>query len=56
MPPFHFLSDHFDMDSGDFDLDTLRNKANIKGSLQEKLEHWHCIEANLPVIDTIEND
>ena len=52
----HFLSDYFDMDSGDFDFDTLRNKVNVKGNLPKNLEHWHHIEANLAVIDTIEND
>ena len=56
MPPFHFLSDHFDMDSGDFDFDTLRNKANVKRSLHKNLEHWHHIEAYLQIIDVIEND
>ena len=53
---FHFLSDDFDMDSRDFHFDTLKNKANVKGSLHKNLEHWHHIEANLSVIDTIEND
>ena len=44
------------MDSPDFDFDTLRNKANVKGSLHKNLEHWHHTEANLSIIDTIEND
>ena len=34
---FHFLSDYFDMDSGNFDFDTLKNKANVKGSLQKQI-------------------
>ena len=53
---FHFLSNYIDMDSPDFDFDTLRNNANVKGSLHKNLEHWHHIEANLSVIDTIENN
>ena len=32
-----FLSDYFDMDSGNFDFDTLKNKANVKGSLQKQI-------------------
>ena len=32
---FHFLSYYFDMDSRDFDSDTLRNKPNVKGSLHK---------------------
>ena len=32
---FHFLSDYFDMDSRDFDSHTLKNKANVKGSLRK---------------------
>ena len=53
--PFHSLSDDFDMDSHDFDFDTLRNKANVKESLHKNLEHWHHIGANPSVIDTTEN-
>ena len=53
---FYFLSDFLDTDSRDFDFDTLRNKTNVKGSLHKNLEHWHHIEANLSVIDIIEND
>ena len=49
-------SDYFDMDHRDFDFDTLRNKAKVKGSFHKNLEHWHHIEASLSVIDTIEND
>ena len=56
LSPFHFLSDYFDMDSRDFDFDTLRNKGNVKGSLHKNLEHWHHIEANLSVIYTTEKD
>ena len=52
LPPFHYLSDDFDMDSHDFHFDTLRNTANVKESLQKKLEHWHHIGANPSVIDT----
>ena len=53
---FHFLSDYFDMDSRDFDFDTIRNKAKVKENLHKNLEHWYHIEANLSVVDTIEND
>ena len=53
--PFHSLSDDFDMDSHDFDFDTLRNKANVKESLHKSLDHWRHIGANHSVIDTIEN-
>ena len=42
---FQFMPDNFDMNSHDFDFDTLRNN----------LEHWHHIRANPSVIDTIEN-
>ena len=52
---FHFMPDDFDTDSHDFDFDTLRNKANVKGSLRKNLEHWHHIGANPFVIDTTEN-
>ena len=55
MSLFHSLSDDFDMDSHDFDFDTLRNKANVKESLHKNLEHWHHIGPNPSVIDTIEN-
>ena len=55
MSSFHFMPDDFDVDSHDFDFDTLKNKANVKGSLRENLEHWHHIGANPSVIDTIEN-
>ena len=37
LSPFYFLSDHFDMDSGNFDFDTLKNKANVKGSLHKQI-------------------
>ena len=53
--PFHSLSDDFDMDSHDFDFNTLRKKPNVKESLHKKLEHWDYIAANLSVIDTVEN-
>ena len=53
---FHFMPDDFDIDSDYSDFDTLRNKGNIKGSLQKNLEHWHHISANPSVIDTIGND
>ena len=43
--PFHFLSD-FDMDSHDFDSDTLRNKPNVKRSLHNNLDHWYHIDAS----------
>ena len=33
---FHSSSDHFDMDSHDFDFDTLRKKTNIKRKLTQK--------------------
>ena len=56
MSPFYSLSDEFDMDSHNFDLDILRNKANVKESLHKNLEHWHHIGANPSVIDTVEND
>ena len=56
LSPFHFLSDDFDMESHGFDLDTLRNKANKKGSFHKTLEHWYHIGASPSVIDTIEND
>ena len=52
----HFMPDDFDIDSHNSDFDTLRNKANVKGSLRKNLEHWHHISANPSVIDTIEND
>ena len=55
LSPFHSLSDYFDMDPRDFDFATSRNKANLKGSLHKNLKHGHHIEANLSVIDTIEN-
>ena len=55
LSPFDSLSDDFDMDSHGFDFDTLRNKPNVKESLQKNLEHWHHIGANLSVIDTIKN-
>ena len=53
MSLFHSSSDDFDMDSHDFDFDTLRKKTNVKGSLHKSLEHH--IGANLSVIDTIVN-
>ena len=53
---FNFLSDYFDMESGDFDFNTLRNKKNVKVSLHKNLGHWDHVEANLFVIDTTEND
>ena len=49
---FHYRPDDFEMGSHDFDFDTLRNKANVKGSLRKKLEHWYEIGANPSVIDT----
>ena len=52
---FHFLSDDFDVDSHDFELDTLRNKTNVKESLHKYLEHWHHIGVNPSDIDAIEN-
>ena len=55
MSPFHSLSDDFDMDSHNFVFDILRNKANVKKSLNENLERWYHIGANPSVIDTIEN-
>ena len=55
LSPFHSLSDDFDMDSHDFDSDTLRKKANEKETLHKNLELWHHIGANAFVIDTIEN-
>ena len=36
LSPFH-LSNYFDMDSGNFDFDTLKNKANVKGSLHKQI-------------------
>ena len=54
LSPFHSLPDEFDMDSHDFDLEILRNKANAKESLQNNLEHWHHIGANPSVIDATE--
>ena len=47
---FQLLSDYFDMDSRDFDFDSLRNKVNAKV--------WSIgtIKANLFVVDAIEND
>ena len=33
----HFMPDDFDIDSHNSDFDTLRNKANVKGSLRKKL-------------------
>ena len=51
----HFMPDDFDIDSHNSDFDTLRDKANVKGSLRKNLEHWHHIGANPSVIDTIEN-
>ena len=46
LSPFHFLSNDLDMDSHDFDFDTFRNKANVKGSLYNNLDHWHNRDAN----------
>ena len=54
MSSFHFMPDDFDTDSHNSDFETLRNKANVKGSLRKNLEHWHHIGANPSVIDTIE--
>ena len=51
----YFMPDDFDIDSRNSDFDTLRNKANVKGSLQKNLEHWHHIGTNPSAIDTIEN-
>ena len=56
LSPFHFLSDDFDMDPHDFDLDTLSNKPNVKGTLNKNLDHWNHIGANPSAIDTIESD
>ena len=39
LSPFRSLSDDFDMDSHDFDFNTLRNKANAKESLHKNLKH-----------------
>ena len=50
LSPFHPLSDDFDMDSHDFDFDTLRHKANVKESLHKNLEIWHHISAILLLI------
>ena len=52
---FHFMPDDFDIYSHNSDFDTLRNKANVKGSLRKNLGYWHHIDANPSVIDTIEN-
>ena len=49
---FHFRSDNFSMGSHGFDFDTLRNKANVKGSLRKKLEYWYDLGANPSVIDS----
>ena len=49
------MPDHFDIDSHNSDFDTLRKKANVKGSLRKNLEHWHYISANPSAIGTIEN-
>ena len=35
LSPFHSLSDDFDMDSHDFDFDTLRNKATLRNLTQK---------------------
>ena len=51
-----FMPDDFDINSHNSDFGTLRNKANVKGSLRKNLEHWHHICANPSVTDTIEND
>ena len=53
-PPSPLVID-FDIYSHNSDFDTLRNKANVKGTLRKKLEHWHHIGANPSVIDTMEN-
>ena len=53
---FIFFPDDFDMDPQDIDFDTLRNKADVKGSLHKNLDRWNHIGANPSVIDTIEND
>ena len=45
----------FHMNPHDFDFDTSRNKANVKGGLRKNLEHWHHIGANPSVIDITEN-
>ena len=49
------MPDDFDIDSHDFNFDTSRNKTKVKGSLPKNLEHWHHIDANPSVIDTIQN-
>ena len=54
LSPDHSLPDNLDMDSPDFDFETLRNKANVKENLHKNLEHWQHISANPSVIDTIE--
>ena len=35
---FHFMPDDFVIDSHNSDFDSLRNKANVKGSLRKNLE------------------
>ena len=55
LPPFHSLPDDFDTNFHNFAFDILRNKANVKESLDRNLEHWHHIGLNPSVTDTIEN-
>ena len=44
------MPDDFDMDSHEFNLDTLKNKVKVKGSFRKNLEHWYQIGANSSVI------
>ena len=55
MSPFHSLSHGFDTQSHNFDFDILTKKDNVKESLHKNLEHWHHIDPNPSVFDTIEN-
>ena len=55
LSPFHSLPDDFDTDCHNFDFDILRNKANVNESLHKNLEHWHHIDPNPSVTDTLEN-
>ena len=42
------------MDSHDFDSETKRNKANVKGSRSKNLDHCHQTRANFSIAATKE--
>ena len=50
LSPFQFLSDDFDIDCHDFNFNTLRKNANIKGSSHKNLEHYCHIDPNPQIL------